>query len=74
MKTAENKFKEKFGITIHKYILDFKIKEAVHYFDVFPDISVKEVAFNLGFYDEYHFSKQFKSIMGISPLGYKNRK
>lgn len=74
VKTAENKFKEKFGITIHKYILDFKIKEAMHYFDVFPDISVKEVAFNLGFYDEYHFSKQFKSIMGISPLRYKNKK
>lgn len=74
VKTAENKFKEKFGITIHKYILDFKIKEAIHYFDMFPDITVKEVAFNLGFYDEYHFSKQFKNIIGISPFGYKNRK
>lgn len=74
VKTAENKFKEKFGVTIHKYILDFKIKEAIHYFDMFPDISVKEVAFNLGFYDEYHFSKQFKSIMGLSPLSYKKSK
>lgn len=72
VKTAENKFKEKFGTTIHRYMLEFKIKEAKSYFDTFPDITVKEVAFNLGFYDEYHFSRQFKKITGISPLGYKN--
>ena len=73
VKTAENKFKEKFGITIHKYILDFKIKEAKAYFDMFPDISIKEIGFNLGFYDEYHFSKQFKNITGISPSKYRNK-
>lgn len=73
VKTAENKFKAKFGTTIHQYILSFKIKEALSYFEMFPEISIKEIACNLGFYDEYHFSKQFKKLMGLSPLKYKEQ-
>ena len=67
LKTAENKFKELYGITIHKYILQFKIEQALQYFKNFPDMNIKEVAYNLGFYDEYHFSKQFKKITGVTP-------
>ena len=66
-KTAENKFKAMYGLTIHQYILEFKIREAIAYFDLFPDISVKEVSHNLGFFDEYHFSKTFKRLKGKSP-------
>lgn len=73
VKTAENKFKAMFDTTIHKYILDFKINEAVSYFEKFPEISIKEVAYNLGFYDEYHFSKQFKKITSLSPREYRKK-
>lgn len=71
VKTAETKFKGAFGISIHQYILDFKIREAMSYFDRFPGISVKEVAYNLGFCDEYHFSKQFTKYTGVSPSSYR---
>ena len=60
VKTAENKFKAMFGTMIHQYILDFKINEAISYFEKFPEITIKETAYNLGFYSEYHFSKQLK--------------
>ena len=72
VKTAETKFKRTFGKTIHQYILDFKISEAEHYFKNYKEISVKEVAYNLGFYDEYHFSNQFSKRTGISPSKYKS--
>lgn len=71
LKTAEKKFKSMFGITIHQYILNFKVNEAISYFEKYPEISIKEVAYNLGFYDEYHFSKQFKKSLGISPRDYR---
>lgn len=73
VKTAETKFKALFGITIHQYILNFKIEQAIVYLKSFPEMQIKEIAYNLGFYDEYHFSKQFKKITGISPLEYRKR-
>ncbi len=74
VKTAESKFKAAFGKTIHQYILEFKIQEAMSYFDRFEEISVKEVAYNLGFCDEYHFSKQFSKHTGMPPSQYKKAK
>ena len=74
VKTAESKFKAAFGKTIHQYMLDFKIQAAMSYFDRFDEISVKEVAYNLGFCDEYHFSKQFLKHTGTSPSNYKKSK
>lgn len=74
VKTAETKFKAAFGSTIHQYMLDFKMNEAMNYFDIFGEISVKKVAYNLGFCDEYHFSKQFLKHVGVSPRAYKGRK
>lgn len=71
LKGLETKFKAQFGITIHQYMLQFKIQQAKTDLTNFQEMPIKEIAYNLGFYDEYHFSRQFKSITGMSPRQYR---
>lgn len=35
-------------------------------------LTVKEIALHLGFVDEFHLSKRFKQIIGVSPTGFRN--
>lgn len=71
IKTAEAKFKALYGVTIHQYILQYKIEQATALLLHFPEMPIKEIAYNLGFYDEYHFSRRFKQITGLSPSDYR---
>lgn len=34
--------------------------------------SIKEISYTLGYEDQYYFSRVFKKVMGVSPLGYRN--
>lgn len=38
------------------------------------DHTIKSIAYSLGFFDQYHFSKVFKQIMGASPKHFKNHR
>ncbi len=38
------------------------------------DQTIKSIAYSLGFFDQYHFSKVFKQIMGASPKHFKSRR
>lgn len=38
------------------------------------DQTIKSIAYSLGFFDQYHFSKVFKQIMGSSPKHFKNHR
>ena len=74
LKGLETKFKAQFGITIHQYMLEFKIRQAETELLHFDEMPIKEIAYNLGFYDEYHFSKQFKKLTGLSPRQYRRER
>ena len=71
VKTAENKFRSQIGMTIHRYSIRFKTEQAILAFKNYPEMNMKEIAYNLGFYDEYHFSRQFKKVTGLSPTEFK---
>lgn len=71
VRNAETTFKYLFGKTIHQYQLEQKIERAKFYLEYYPEMKIIDVSLGLGFYDEFHFSKQFKKLTGISPSEYR---
>lgn len=62
--------KESYGQSPKTIILDKKITEAKRLL-YFTDLSVKEIAFRLGFEDSSYFSRIFKQKTKISPSDFK---
>jgi len=73
VKTVENAFKKHYGVTIHQYILAERLKKGRAYLENFPDMPIRDIAAEMNFYDEYHFSRQFKKEYGVSPKEYKKK-
>ncbi len=63
--------KENYGKSPKSIILDKKITEAKRLL-YFTDLSVKEIAFRLGFEDSSYFSRIFKQKTNFSPTEFKS--
>jgi len=63
-------FKRNFGISPLQYINQKKIERA-QLLLITREISVKEVAYTLGFNDHSYFIRLFKKLVGITPLEYR---
>lgn len=64
-------FKKHLGVSPKKYINGMKILKAKQYLCRF-DLSVKEIAYMLGFKDEKYFMKLFKEYENLTPSTYRN--
>ncbi len=53
------------------YIDQLKLKHAAELL-ISTSMSVARIAVALGYLDQYHFSRRFKQVMGLSPLQYRN--
>ena len=62
------KCKRNLGLTPHKFHLQNRIRKAQAL--LFTNKSVIEASINTGFYDQSHFDRSFKNIVGISPTEY----
>ena len=65
-------FSHQFGITPNQYIREVRIGVARHLLET-DDQSMAQIASHCGFYDQSHFSRQFKSSTGLTPLQYRRR-
>ena len=65
-------FLKKTGQTPLNYFNQLKIQRACQLLD-FSELKIKQIANELGFYDQYHFSKMFFKQTGETPTQYKKR-
>lgn len=59
-------FKEHIGISIKKYLVWNKLKEAINLY-LKDNTNLTDVSLESGFFDQAHLSNSFKSVLGVSP-------
>jgi AraC-like DNA-binding protein len=64
-------FSEVQGITIEQYFIAQKI-ERVKELLVYDELSLSEIAYQLGYSSVAHLSNQFKKVTGLTPTYFKN--
>ncbi|HEX5171700.1 MAG TPA: AraC family transcriptional regulator [Cyclobacteriaceae bacterium] len=66
-------FKKRTSQTPMQLFTSMKIQRACQWLQN-QNQTIKSVAYNLGFFDQYHFSKVFKEVMGVTPKVFKKGK
>lgn len=66
-------FKNAFNDTPINYSIKYKITKAKELIFSHPQLSMTEIAYELGFNDQHYFSRIFKKITGETPSHYKYR-
>lgn len=64
-------FKNLTGSTIMEYIMNYRLKQAMHQLQLFPDLTSQEVASRCGFENASHFSRFFKQASGVTPREFR---
>ncbi|RYY34136.1 MAG: AraC family transcriptional regulator [Sphingobacteriaceae bacterium] len=65
-------FRQKTGSSPINYFNLLKIHDSCQYL-YFTDRSIKEISVDLGFDDQYYFSRLFTKLIGMSPLNYRKK-
>lgn len=66
-------FHHAFHTTPNNYITDFKLSRAKELLFYHPELSIKEVALELGFDNQHYFSRVFMKKNGETPSQYRDR-
>lgn len=69
LSTFERKFKQHFSLTPKQYILHLKVHEACRLLPTAKNIA--RVALETGFGGQSYFTKQFRTVVGITPKQYQ---
>ena len=68
-----NKFKKAYGVTPIQFLNNERITQAKKLLKN-TNLSITQIAINVGFNDSIYFSNVFKKSMGVTPTHYRNLK
>jgi AraC-like DNA-binding protein len=71
--TFARRFRAATGKSAKEFILDLKVRLALSIFTTNPAAKIRDVAWTLGFADEFYFSRLFKVKTGLSPRQSRDR-
>ncbi|RKN70108.1 helix-turn-helix domain-containing protein [Paenibacillus ginsengarvi] len=66
-------FKREKGMTYHKYVLQQRIYESKRLLFQHPDMTLTDIAYQVGFASSSQFSKTFKSMNGLTPSEFRHQ-
>lgn len=66
-------FKEETGESPINYLIRLRLEKAKEILEKDDRSGIKEVAYQVGYEDVYHFSKMFKKYFGLSPSAYRKQ-
>ncbi|GHU93370.1 hypothetical protein FACS189479_04660 [Spirochaetia bacterium] len=69
-KSLTSRFRAETGQSVHKYQINRKLDQIASLLRSESYTSLKNLALNFGFYDEFHLSSSFKKKFGVSPNKY----
>jgi AraC-like DNA-binding protein len=64
-------FKAAMGLPPHQYVITRRVERARRLLRAGTDLSLAEVAAQVGFYDQSQFSHHFKRLVGVTPGQYR---
>jgi AraC-like DNA-binding protein len=72
--TFRKRFQHAAGVSPARYRTLRRIEAAKHLLRFSPQMTNRQIAETLGFADEYHFSRRFSEIAGVSPRAFRQHR
>lgn len=66
-------FKNSLGLSPHQYILQNRVERAKKLIAVAAQTNLTDIGIQVGFYDQAHFTKAFKRVVGVTPKGFRKQ-
>ncbi len=60
-------FRQETGLSPHQYLIQARIERAKHLLRSDGELSIGDIAHQVGFADQSHFTRHFKRIVGVTP-------
>lgn len=73
MRTLQRRFRTQLGVSPKQVLSRFRLQEAAWQLEREPELELADLAVRLGWYDQAHFCRDFRLLLGETPARYAAR-